>query len=220
MKSSIFRYKTGIIFVFLSVVSFQLNAQDKTTENADEENIGRFISFQATLLQPVAFGDNFANDALSQKVGYHVAMRFYVYKKFFLGAEGGSFSADVENKALVGDFDDSNANTYGITAGYSFLFNETNALDAAASYGFANYRNKKNNVDDRFVDNGNYVKLQVQYNYKFSQSLSVYAMAAWRYDFLDIDASPQIDDFINQAQYLTFGIGVKFNVITDRSKLW
>ena len=203
--------------IFLLVIgTHQLTAQDDQTDKKQEEKTGRFISLQATLLHPVGFGDNFANDALSQKIGYNLALRFYLYKSFFLGAEGGSFSADVEKRELVGDFENSNANTYGITAGYSFSFNESHAIDAAVAYGFAHYRNEKKDVDDRFVDDGNYVKLQLQYNYNFSQKFSIYAMAGWRYDFLDIDTSPQIDDFINEAHYLTFGLGVKYMVVNDK----
>ena len=206
--------------IFLLVLgTHRLSAQNNQTDKEQEEEANRFISLQATLLQPVAFGDNFANDALSQKVGYNLAFRFYVYKSLFLGAEGGSFSADVENRELVGDYENSNANTYGITGGYSFSFNKLNSVDAAFAYGLTHYRNEKNGVDDRFVDDGNYVKLQMQYNYNLSQNFSVYAMAGWRYDFLDIDTSPQIDNFINEANYLTFGLGVKLNIITDKSQL-
>ena len=220
MKLSIFPFRLLFAFLFLTLGTNQVTAQENQTENDQEENIGRFLSFQATLLRPVAFGDNFANDALSQKVGYEIALRFYIYKSFFLGVEGGSFSADVDNKELVGDYDNSNANTYGLTGGYSYSLNKSHEIDAAISYGSANYRNEKKGIDDRFVDDGNYVKLQVQYNYNFSQHISVYALAGSRYDLLDVDTSSQIDDFINKANYFTFGIGLKYTVITDRSQLW
>lgn len=189
-------------------------------QNDQQENIGKYLSFQATLSRPVAFGDNFANDALSQKFGYKVALRFYLYKSFFLGVEVGSFTADVENKELLGDYERSNANTYGITAGYTFSFDKSYDIDAAVAFGSANYRNKKDDLDDRFVDRGNYVKLQIQYNYNFSQSFSAYVLAGWRHDYLDIDTSPLIDNFINQANYLTFGIGVKYTLIGDKIELW
>ena len=216
MKSSIFPFRLLIALLLLTLGTHQLTAQENQTENDQEENISRFISFQLTLLHPVAFGDNFANDALSQKIGYIAVLRFYLYRSFFLGAEGGSFSADVENKTLVGNFKSSNANTYGITAGYSFLLNESQTIDAAFIYGFASYRNEKNDVDDRFVDDGNYAKLQLQYNYKFSQKFSVYAMTGLRYDFLDIDTSSRIDAFINEANYMTFGLGMKLNIFADK----
>lgn len=220
MKPSILRYNALAWLLILLLGVGQLQAQENDTQDESDENTVRFISYQLSLKRNLAFGDNFAGEALSQKVGYNAALRFYVYRSFFLGIEGGSFTAEVDNKTLVGDFDYSNANTYGLTAGYSFVFNAQHALDISLAYGFANYRNKKNDLDDRFVDNGTYFKGQLQYNYKFSTHFSLYVFTALRYDSLTIDASSQISDFLNKAQYFSFGFGVKVNMTADKSKLW
>jgi len=219
-KSLILYYKISMIIFFVSLGSHQMYAQHSQTVFDEEDKMGRAMSIQFSLLRPIAFGDNFANKALSQKVGYQTTIRFYFLKHFFLGAEGGSFSADVKDKESVGDYDRSNANTYGITGGYSFSFNESHNVDVALALGSANYRNKKNDLADRFVDRGSYVKLQLQYNYNFNKHFSIYALAGLRYDHLDIDSSPLIDDFINKAQYLTFGFGIKYNLITYKSIVW
>ncbi len=202
----------------LLIFSLSLEAQDE--KDGSKESSRRFFSYQVSVVKPVAFGDNFANDGLKQIAGYDLSLRFYIFKSVFLGVEGGSFVATVENQNLVGDLDQSNSNTYGLTAGYTFELNKDHLVDAGLSYGKVNYRNSKDGLDDRFVDNGNYLKINGQYNYRFNKNVSVFAFANLRLDYLDIKTSPVIDSFINRSNYVIFGIGLKISLSARMDKIW
>ena len=202
----------------LLIHSLSLEAQDE--KDGPKESSRRFFTYQVSVVKPVAFSDNFANDGLKQIAGYDLSLRFYIFKSVFLGVEGGSFVATVENENLVGDLDQSNANTYGLTAGYTFELNNNHLVDAGLSYGKVNYRNSKDGLDDRFVDNGNYLKINGQYNYRFNKNVSVFAFANLRLDYLDIKTSPVIDSFINRSNYVIFGIGLKISLSARMDKIW
>ena len=202
----------------LLIHSLSLEAQDE--KDGPKESSRRFFTYQVSVVKPVAFGDNFANDGLKQIAGYDLSLRFYIFKSVFLGVEGGSFVATVENQNLVGDLDQSNSNTYGLTAGYTFELNKDHLVDAGLSYGKVNYRNSKDGLDDRFVDNGNYLKINGQYNYRFNKNVSVFAFANLRLDYLDIKTSPVIDSFINRSNYVIFGIGLKISLSARMDKIW
>jgi len=205
------------ILCFLTF-SLSLKAQDE--ENVSKESSRRFFTYQISIVKPVAFGDNFADNGLKQLVGYDLSLRFYIFRSIFLGVEGGSFIATVENEDLVGDFDQSNANTYGLTAGYTFQLNKNHLVDAGLSYGAVNYRNSKDGLDDRFVDSGNYLKINGQYNYRINKNISVFAFTNLRLDRLDIKTSPNIDSFINQSNYVIFGIGFKIGLSARIDEIW
>ena len=217
MQASIFNSRLFCILC-LCFCGFVANAQEN--EEGTKENIRRFVTYQIALVKPLAFGDNFAKDGLDQVVGYDLSLRFYVFESIYAGVEGGSFTAEVDKEELVGDYDQSNANTYGISAGYTFELNESNLIDTGLSYGHINYRNRKEGLDDRFVDSGSYLKINAQYNYRFSKNVSLFAFTNIRFDYLDIETSPLIDNFINRANYMIFGIGFKASIFTDISELW
>ena len=208
----------SLYILCLLIFSLSLKAQDE--KDGSKENVRRFVTYQASVVKPVAFGDNFASEGLKQIAGYDLSLRFYIFRSVFLGVEGGSFVATVENQNLVGDFDQSNANTYGLTAGYTFELNKDHLVDAGLSYGKVNYRNSKDGLDDRFVDNGNYLKINGQYNYRFNKNVSVFAFANLRLDYLDIKTSPVIDSFINRSNYVIFGVGIKAGIFTNIDEIW
>lgn len=212
-----FNYRSFYIICFLF---FSISSTAQDDKDGSKENVRRFFTYQASIVKPVAFGDNFANDGLKQLAGYDLSLRFYIFRSIYLGAEGGSFVATVKNENLVGDFDQSNANTYGLTAGYTFELNEDHLVDAGLSYGTINYRNSKDGVDDRFVDNGIYLKVNGQYNYRFNKNVSLFAFTNLRLDYLDIKTSPLIDSFINRANYLVLGIGVKISLSANIDRIW
>lgn len=191
--------------VFLFTVSSTCSGQETIFPQEDIGNTYVHIITSAAFPKPL--GNNFLSEAYNVKPGFMGELSIFFEKRYFIGYQGIFNTSEVENTALVGQFDKSRIQHHYIQGGYSFLPRKNSlGITAGIGLGLVLYTNFKE--DTKFSDNGFSYMANAKGSYRFSKYFGFYAGVQLSHDNLNIQTAPEIENFFKNTNILFFSVGL------------
>ncbi|PVW16306.1 hypothetical protein [Marixanthomonas spongiae] len=183
--------------------------EKKTTEQVNDiTQDDHYAMFKIGYYNPIAVGDNFANEALEQTGGVEFSFLANVFETpFLIGFQYNYFHSNVTNQELVGTYDDSEIHSFGPLLGYQLLFTETWRVTIASGVGITHYKNRASN--EHFTDTATTLWVIPTVSYHFNKTLGVYFSGSYRRDFMNIHTPDGLDSFFKSANYVSFSLGLQ-----------
>lgn len=205
--------KTLFVALFISSISFaqqtETNSQD---EKQTQQHTGRKIgSITFGPYVPISFGDNFVNNGMDLKIGAQFQMKLNVLKDFYIGPAFSFFSGEVNNRSLVGNYEETTNLTVGAVAGYEKQIQRFD-LSIGVGVGYSGYNNR--GLGDKFEDRGTAVWLRPEISYRLANYISIYVAPELRHDFMTINVPEELEDTFGGVNYFNLGFGLRFNLGT------
>ena len=200
------------LLLFAICIGFITNtyAQEETEtveQGNDITQDDHYAMFKIGYYNPIAFGDNFANDALEQKGGVEFSFLANLFDTpFLIGLQYNYFHSNVTNQQLVGTYDDSEIHSFGPLLGYQLLFTKTWRATIASGVGITHYQNRASN--EHFNDTATTLWVIPTVSYHFNKTLGVYFSGSYRRDFMNVQTPAQLDSFFKSANYVSFSLGL------------
>ena len=201
-------YKPFISLVGLLFVSV-IPSSGQDAETKDKQYSGPYVQIGTSAVFPNALGSNFLSEAYAVKAGFMGELSIIFDDRYFIGYQGIFNNAQVENTALVGQFDRSNIRHHYLQGGYSFFSRARRiGLTTGIGVGYARYRNKKGNT--KFYEDGISLMANTKVSYRFSSFLGLHAGLQFSSDFLNTETAPELESFFKNAHTLYFSAGLVF----------
>mgnify|MGYP003111634794 FL=1 len=206
-----------LFLVALTITSLTLAQEtetptETTAETRDTKDGGKNIgSIVIGPYIPVAFGDNFVNEGMDLKMGARIAFKVNAYKGIYIGPYFSFFNADVTNKNLLGNYDNTTNTVIGAIAGYETHISKFD-LSLGIGVGAATYHN--DGYYDNFSDTATAVWLNPEVGYRITPYLGLYFAPELRHDFLNIDAPAELGNTFEGVNYLNLSFGLRINLGT------
>lgn len=185
-------------------------AQEQPTP-ISKKALNPIATIQVGHLSPNAYGDNFLSEALALQTGYLIDFKLHLNHHFYVGLQKTFFKADVANPILVGNYDNSKISHHYAQAGFS-LFSVESKFNAVGGIGlgYAYYKNFQS--DSKFSDDGFSLMASAAVQYQFSKIIGVFSTIQLAQDFLSINTAQEQEQFLNNATFSTFSIGVQIQI--------
>lgn len=201
-----YKQSLGIVGLICMTLSPCLG-QDKQTD--EERGNTAYVQILTSAVFPKALGNNFLSEAYVVNSGFMGELSVFFEEHYFVGYQGIFNSSEVENNALVGQFDRSKIQHHYLQGGYSFLPKEHKiGIITAIGLGFARYKNFKE--DTRFLDDGFSLMANTRLNYRFSSVLGLHAGIQLSNDFMNTETAPELESFFKNAHTLHVSTGLVF----------
>lgn len=188
-------------------MSMAAQEMDTTEAPAQEEASGRvdFATLNLSLYVPNAIGNSFAAQYYDTRVGGELQFSVHTLKNIYAGSYFNFYTAENNNRTILGDYDSSAVLGGGMLLGYRFKFDTMDVfLNIGGGYvSYTNYRDGAN-----FQDEGGSMMIQPQFVYRFYKNLGVIVSAKYRHDFLKFDAPGQLESVFGDVDYLNVSIGL------------
>lgn len=188
----------GISFVF---------SQDKDSTSVTPHHQGR-LQMEAGVFRGIALGDNFLKDAYKLETGVEVGIDVYLSPNWLIGFRMDLLNTEIEKPEKLGNFKSTYISTLGINGGYVYSFSNSIDLSLLAGLGFARYAHRSN-FETNFHDDAFALWLEPKLGYRFTNNIGIFGKVKLRNDFLSIETSPDLNNYFNNASYLSFGLGIR-----------
>ncbi len=203
--------RTLLVALLFSATTFAQQTETETEKNTNQEQhtSGTKVgSITVGAYLPIAFGENFVNDGMDLKMGAQMQLKLNVLGDFYIGPALSFFFADVNNRALVGNYDEMSNMVLGGVVGYEKQV-ERFDLSIGLGVGYSGYFNK--GLGDSFEDNGTALWLRPEVSYRLANYVSFYVAPELRHDFMNIDVPSELKDTFGGVNYFNLGFGLRIN---------
>jgi len=191
---------------FITVAKAQ-EEEEPLEQKSDIVQDDHYAMFKIGYYNPIAFGDNFANEALEQKGGVEFSFLANLFDTpFLIGLQYNYFHSNVTNQQLVGTYNDSKIHSFGPLLGYQLLYTNTWRANIASGVGITHYHNR--NSGDNFNDTATTLWVIPTVSYHFNKTVGVYFSSSYRRDFMNIKTPAQLDSFFKSANYINLSLGL------------
>lgn len=200
-----------LLLVALIVTTATL-AQDTETPQETPRKSGKNIgSIVIGPYVPIAYGANFVNNGMDTKIGAQFSFKVNAYKGIYIGPYFSFFNADVTNKNLLGNYDNTTNIVVGAMAGYEIHIQKFD-LSIGLGVGAATYNN--DGYYDEFSDTATAVWLNPEVAYRITPYLGFYFAPELRHDFMNIETPAELGDTFKGVNYLNLSFGLRINLGT------
>jgi uncharacterized membrane protein len=208
-----------ILIVALAISSATIAQETENPQNPETEveqetkgpgkNIG---SIAIGPYVPIAFGDNFVNNGMDLKLGARLSFKVNVYKGVYIGPYISFFNGDVNNKNLLGNYENTTNIAVGGIVGYETHIDKFD-ISIGIGVGESTYQNGGTALNS-FEDTATAVWLNPEVSYRFTRYLGLYVATEIRHDFMNIDAPAELEDTFKGVNYLNISFGLRINLGT------
>lgn len=197
-----------------------MSALQITAQESDKKEtiIDEYTSISLGLFLPMAIGDNFASKGMNFPYGFDINFDYHFRFKLFVGVRYQYLRGNPNDVSLVGNFDRTNVNLYGINLGYTFNINKKWNVQPVLTYGTTVYNNKKDFSGDgrgriKFSDNAASYIISANLNYKLNTKVFVFFKPDYRIDSTAIKTADERQEFFDNAQFINFQIGLRMKFL-------
>lgn len=195
----------GLLYIVITPCS----GQDAETDEGRDDMA--YVQILTSAVFPNALGNNFLSEAYAVKAGFMGELSIFFDERYFIGYQGIFNSSEVENPALVGQFDRSKIQHHYLQSGYSFLPKEHKiGITTAIGVGLARYKNFKE--DTKFLDDGFSLMANARLSYRFSSFLGLHTGLQLSNDFMNTKTAPELESFFKNAHTLYVSAGLVFYI--------
>ncbi|APS38232.1 MULTISPECIES: autotransporter domain-containing protein [Salegentibacter] len=146
------------------------------------------------------------------QLGFGLDFNWFVFPFLTIGAQynfmGGNLKE--ENISNTGRINRINSHYFGLHLGYYHAFNKEWNLHSLA--GFGRVQNGSRAPDSRFTEDGNSLMLRSELGYRLDKTAAIFIKATLRWDRMEIDTPPVLNDYFNKQSLLLVGFGVRLHL--------
>ncbi|WP_156101221.1 hypothetical protein [Salegentibacter sp. Hel_I_6] len=203
-------FRVSLIAIFLPLL---MNAQDSIPEPHRNQYV-------ATDPETVFFvGEFFRGYSVNNSIwenysqlGFGLDFNWFVLPYLTIGGQYSVGKANLKEGQIsnTGPVNRITTHYLGLHLGYYHAFNREWNLHSQA--GFGEVHNVNHAPDSRFTEDGNSLMLQSALGYRFDKTATIFLKATLRWDRMDIEAPPALDDYFNKHSLLLIGFGVRLHL--------
>ncbi len=182
-------------------------SQEKDSTIVTAHHVGR-LQMETGVFRSIAWGDNFLHDAYKLETGVEVGIDVYLSPNWLIGLRMDILDTEIEKPEKLGNFKSTYISTLGVIGGYVYSFSKSMDLSILAGLGFARYAHRSN-FGTNFHDDAFALWLEPKLGYRITNNIGIFGKVKLRNDFLRIETSPDLNDYFNNASYLSFGLGIR-----------
>jgi outer membrane protein W len=197
-------------FFFTALCS--INSFSQTDSNNDSLDRNKVeVHIDASYIAPVPLGDNFAKNGLNFEYGLNISINYYLKNNIFIGTGFQHLKADVVDANLLGFYNDTQLNSWVLSAGYKFYLNNNLRFEPYLGLGLTSYNNKRSDQTIsiiNFRDTAGSIIFSPSFKYILNKRFMVFLKPEYRIDNMNIRVAPEIENVFKRATYLNFLIGM------------
>jgi hypothetical protein len=155
-----------------------------------------------------ALGENFLGDAYRLKLGGEYGMDVFVSPNWLVGIRFDHIGSNLEKPEKLGNLESTRIRTIALNGGYVYEVLPQIDISLLAAIGRASYKHESF-FHTKFHDSALVLWFQPKVGYRITNNLGIFAAGRLRKDFMNIDTSPELEDYFEQSTILTLSFGVR-----------
>lgn len=187
------------LFLICQFVYCQTNTESKNP------NIQFKISFIVGPIYPIEFGETALAKAHSANIGLTSSLRLLEYSNFSTGVGLDLINYSVDNKQLIGDYENSKHNSYFIFINYDYEISKKLLLTPNIGYGASELVIRKDGKG-RGKQDGKELRMGTSINYNFDKHNALCFTIMYVNNTYDVKANESLQDFFSKSNSIQFGI--------------
>lgn len=197
--------KLALFFLCLSGASL---SQETVLDSIATPKAARSVNIEAAAVYPIYLGDNAASQAYQFDLGFNLGVMFHLSHPWYVMAAYQRNSFTVEDQALVGAYEKGAVNRARLLAVYRHSVSNQWQLSGTFGPGYVDFANRSQ--DEKFHDSGFSLCAGVEIAFTQIDFMDLYIAVDATADFLQTEASPQIEGFFHRAYALQPAFGIRF----------
>lgn len=195
------------ILVFLMVIPMVFSVSGQEEKSTDTNK--KYASFSIGYINPIAVGNNMANEAFDVNSGWEHSVWLHITKNIRIGTKFSIFDAAVQRKELTGNYNDATIFSFGPVGGYHFDLLPRIGLLLGSGFGYVGYDNHHSKYN--FSDSGLTLWFFGNLNFDFTKRFSLYLNGSFRHDFLNVKTGGTKDNYFDPS-YIVLSLGIRFTI--------
>jgi hypothetical protein len=197
-------------FIFGIVLGATPMLAQENVPKTDSITYKKTVSFNLSLIQPIAIGDNFMANGTDINLGGRFDVRAHFLKKISLRLRLEGFGYDVTDPSATGLYDRGSVLSISIAGGYQFFEGTDFGISASAGVGSANYGNIQGG--ERFGEAATIFWAGAEATFALNRYIHIFGGIEIRSDQLNINTPPQIQLQFNSVQYIVLHAGIRIQL--------
>ena len=187
------------LFLICQFVYCQTNTESKNS------NIQFKISFNVGPIYPIEFGETALAKAHSANIGLTSSLGLLKYSNFSTGIGFDLINYSVDNKQIIGDYENSKHNSYFIFVNYDYEVSKLFSLTPTIGYGASELVIRKDGKR-RGKQDGKELRLGTSINYNFNKQNALCFSIMYINNTYNVKANESLQDFFSKSNSIQLGI--------------
>ncbi len=193
------------------MLPLNLIGQDETEKDSITGHHAGRLQFEVGFYSGIPLGDNFFNDIYSFQLGVEHGMDVFLSKNWLLGIRFSHAKTKLEKPEITGSIKRTNLSGVGLHGGYVWTFTRQWDLNLLAGFGYTRFRHKSI-YNTSFRDDAFSIWINPKLAYRLNSTIGFSSGLKLKNDFMNIETSPNLHDYFNEARSLTFSMGLRITV--------
>lgn len=194
-----------LLAVFLFCGMLNSTAQEKDTLTP---HYGGRLQIDLGMHHNFALGENFLGDAYSLELGGEYGLDVFLTPNWLVGLRFDHIGSKVEKPEKLGNLKSTRIRTVALNGGYVYQLSPQLDISLLAAIGYASYKHKSS-FDTDFKDNALALWFQPKVGYRITNSMGIFVAGRYRRDFMNIETSPDLEDYFGSANILSLSFGLR-----------